>query len=84
VVTASSKSSAPFAYDYQKLVALPSIAGISPVGGPTAGGTLVRILGSSFRSVGDVYFVEVNASTLVRSNNSLPCTPVVYTDTLIR
>jgi hypothetical protein len=31
-----------------------------------------------------VYFVEVNASTLVRSNNSLPCTPVVYTDTLIR
>ncbi len=83
VISVGGKSSAAVPYEYNALVQVPHIDGVFPVGGPTVGGTEVRILGSQFRLSGSVSFVEVDAS-FVRTNVSAPCVVTSYSPTEIK
>ena len=62
VVTVAGKATAPFKYTYASLIALPSIADVSPLSGPTQGGTLVTVVGSRFQYQGTVTFVDADGN----------------------
>ena len=59
-VVVAGKSAPTIDYSYELLVALPAIAAITPLSGPTAGGTVVTITGTQFQFRGTVTFVDAD------------------------
>jgi hypothetical protein len=64
VVTVVGQASAPVVYDYSEIIKPPSFFDVSPLSGPTEGGTLLTLLGSNFKDRGTVELVS-GETTLV-------------------
>lgn len=59
VVTVASQSmSTPYPYDYHTTVTSHTVATVTPLSGPVAGGTVVTVLGTKFAGNATVTFVE--------------------------
>jgi hypothetical protein len=84
VVCVTGQCSNAVSYDFNRLVEVPRILGIIPNNGPTAGGTVIRIIGERFRSVGNVSFVDVDAALSRSPSGWRSCDIVTYSDTEIR
>ena len=61
VVVAGQASTGSQSYNYVELIQPPSVTTVSPLSGPTAGGTIVTITGSGYGSIAVVMFEELTA-----------------------
>ncbi len=61
---------AAFQYDFNTLVQIPTVSAVTPLRGPTIGGTLVTLRGTMFAGDATVLFVELRASGETTGNLS--------------
>ena len=84
-VTVAGAQSTSTPYTYMSLVQLANITSFTPLSGPTAGGTLLTIAGTSFGLSGNVSLQELSADTRQPlATPALPCRVVDYARTAIR
>jgi cysteine-rich repeat protein len=70
-VTTAGGTSATSPSDQFTFVAIPTVSGISPAGGPVSGGTLVTITGTSFIDVASISFGDTPAGFTVNGPSSI-------------
>ena len=77
-VTVAGQQRATTQYTYTALVRLADIVEVTPLSGPTSGGTVMSIIGNAFGTSGNVTLQEVALGSFAALGAPVPCTVEVY------
>lgn len=83
-VTVAGQQRATTQYTYTALVRLAEIVEVTPLSGPTSGGTVMSIIGNAFGTSGNVTLQEVALGTFAALGAPVPCTVEYYSRAEIR